>query len=209
MKILIADDHALFRGGLRFQLLDFEKGADICEADDFTSLLDVAETEKPDMVIADLGMPGMPWREALGLLRAALPDSRIVVLSASDDDVNVREAIRLGANGFISKCDAPEVVMAALRLVSCGGTCVPPSFVKHGSLAQAAPVAESNVTHRQREVLQLLAEGLSNKQIAYRLQLTEGTVKLHVAAILKSLGATNRTQAVSAGRSAGLLESVN
>jgi DNA-binding NarL/FixJ family response regulator len=206
MRILIADDHALFRGGLRLQLADFDRDLEAIEAESFDGLLAMAEDVNPDMVIADLGMPGMPWRQALEKLREKLPNCRIVVLSANDDDLSVREAIRIGANGFISKRDPPEVVMAALNLVHSGGTCIPPGFVKRAGQADAPAPLQGNVTHRQRQVLQLLARGLSNKQIAYELQLTEGTVKLHVAAILKSLGAINRTQAVTAARMAGLIE---
>ena len=110
-----------------------------------------------------------------------------------------------GANGFISKSDPPEVVMAALQLVCCGGTCVPSNFTQHATPVPETTAAGSPVTHRQREVLELMAEGCSNKLIAYKLQLTEGTVKQHVAAVLKTLGATNRTQAVAAARSAGVL----
>ncbi|MFN3076591.1 MAG: response regulator [Alphaproteobacteria bacterium] len=191
MKILIADDHALFRGGLRLQLQDFDPKAEILETEGFDGLLVVAEAQAPGMVIADLGMPGRPWREALVRLREMLPECLVVVLSATDDDGTVREAIRLGANGFISKSDPPEVVMASLRLVSCGGACVPPNSARRVDAAHVHPVRDAGVTSRQKEVLALIAEGLSNKLIAHRLKLTEGTVKLHVAAILKCLGNPN------------------
>ena len=205
MKILIADDHALFRGGLRLQLMDLEAGVEICEASDFPSMLDAAVQLQPDMIIVDLGMPGLPWRKALAEISALSRHPHIVVLSASDDASNVREAIRLGARGFISKTAHPETLLAALRLVMCGGIYVPPQFVEQSAMGLAQSSGNTSITNRQTEVLRLLAEGLSNKQLAYRLQLTEGTVKLHVAALLKSLGASNRTQAVAVAQQSGLL----
>ncbi len=205
MKILIADDHALFRGGLKLQLQHFKADGEIIDINNFEKLLPAVAEHLPDMVIVDLGMPGMPWREAIGQFRASYANIRLVVLSANDDDTNVRDALRLGANGFISKSDPPEVVMAALQLVCCGGTCVPSHFTQHAATEPDTGASNSPITHRQREVLELMAEGYSNKLIAYKLQLTEGTVKQHVAAVLKTLGATNRTQAVAAARSSGVL----
>ena len=205
MKVIIADDHALFRGGLRLQLQQFKDGIEVIDVDDFAKLFAAVTEQRPDMAIVDLGMPGMPWREAIGKLRTLFPETRLVVLSANDDDNNVREAIRLGANGFISKSDSPEVVMAALQLVSCGGTCVPLNFIRHTGPTSVPTASGISVTQRQREVLELMAEGCPNKLIAHKLQLTEGTVKQHVAAVLKALGATNRTQAIVVARSAGVL----
>jgi DNA-binding NarL/FixJ family response regulator len=205
VRILIADDHALFRGGLRLQLADLGSDVEIVEASDFTSMIEVANSLRPDIIVADLAMPGLPWRKALAELRAKDAGVRIVVLSANDSPPNVREAIRLGANGFISKSELPVTMIAALRLVLCGGVYVPPQFVADSALGDAPSPGDGCLTHRQMDVVRLLAEGLSNKQIAYRLHLTEGTVKLHVAAIMKSLGASNRTQAVAAAQRAGLL----
>lgn len=203
LKIVIADDHALFRGGLKVHLSQLEGAGAVLEASDFTTLIDLAAAERPDLVVADLGMPGPPWREALTTLRQQDSARRIVVVSASDAPAIVREAIRLGANGFISKAEDPDLLVAALKLVLCGGTYVPSTFV--GGSAVGEPAGDLKVTGRQREVLLLLAEGLANKEIAHRLHLTEGTVKLHVAAILRSLNATNRTQAVAVARRCGLL----
>lgn len=204
MKLLIADDHALFRGGLKLQLMDFDAHAAIVEAATFHEMLDIARRERDlDLVIVDLGMPGMPWREALATLRKTAKGARIVVLSGSDSTSNVREALALGAAGFIPKSDEAHVMIAALKLIMSGGTYVPSAAVTGTA---NAGMAVGPVTNRQKDVLQLLAKGLSNKEIAYRLSLTEGTVKLHVAAILRSLGATNRTQAVLNAQHAGIIE---
>ncbi|MEO5374591.1 MAG: response regulator transcription factor [Alphaproteobacteria bacterium] len=205
MKLLIADDHALFRGGLRLQLMDFDADAEILEAGTFAEMLEVARRERDlDLVIIDLGMPGMPWREALAALRKAVRTTRIVVLSGSDSSANVRESLALGAAGFIPKSDEAHVMIAALKLIMTGGTYVPSAAVTGAGGNGGGHVGQ--VTNRQRDVLHLLAKGLSNKEIAFRLSLTEGTVKLHVAAILRSLGATNRTQAVLNAQHAGIIE---
>ncbi|MBF0093522.1 MAG: response regulator transcription factor [Alphaproteobacteria bacterium] len=205
MRLLIADDHALFRGGLRLQLAQFDPDAQILEAGTFPEMLEISRRERPlDLAIVDLGMPGMPWREALPALGRAAPEARVVVLSGSDSPSNVREALALGAAGFIPKTDEAHIMIAALKLVMSGGTYVPSAALTDGGGDGHHPAGP--VTHRQKDVLQLLAKGLSNKEIAYRLQLTEGTVKLHVAAVLRSLGATNRTQAVLAAQHAGIIE---
>ncbi|MBY0430972.1 MAG: response regulator transcription factor [Rhodospirillales bacterium] len=206
MHILIADDHALFRGGLSLQLKQFAPNADIVEARDFGQTLDLVKVAKPpfDLVLVDLGMPGMAWRDALLALRGLRV--RTVVLSGTSAPATVREALSLGASGYIPKSDEPDVLMAALKLVMSGGTYVPLCALGVSGEEQARqPVGA--ITTRQREVLGLLAHGFSNKEIAYRLSLTEGTVKLHVAAILRSLGVTNRTQAVTLARASGLIVS--
>lgn len=204
MHILIADDHALFRGGLSLQLKQFAPDAEIAEARDFGQMLDLVKATKPafDLVLVDLGMPGMAWRDALLALRNL--HVRTVVLSGTSAPATVREALSLGAAGYIPKSDEPDVLMAALKLVMSGGTYVPLCALGVSSEDQTRqPVG--TITTRQREVLSLLAHGFSNKEIAYRLSLTEGTVKLHVAAILRSLGVTNRTQAVTLARASGLI----
>lgn len=206
MQILIADDHALFRSGLRLQLKDIDPDATILEAADFTQMLDIArQTPDLDLISFDIGMPGVGWRDALTQLKK-LSRARLVILSGSDGNAVIREAMSLGASGFLPKSDEPHVMIAALKLVLSGGTYVPLSALAAQSQTPARANATLHITERQMDVLMLMAQGHSNKEIAYRLNLTEGTVKLHVAAILKSLGATNRTQAVLAAQEACLID---
>ncbi len=208
MKVLIADDHELFREGLRYVLRDLDSQVVIVEAVDYpTAIACVSADRDIDVVLLDLGMPGMAWSEGLPLLRQSLGDHvPIVILSGSDDRDNILRSISLGAAGFIPKSASSRVMISALRLVLDGGVYLPTSV-----LANSDPkVADSNTEHgsragltpRQREVMDLLAKGQSNKEIARVLDLAEGTVKLHVTAILKAFNVSNRTRAVIAAQTA-------
>jgi DNA-binding NarL/FixJ family response regulator len=215
MKILIADDHELFRDGLRHVLTQLDGGVTIVEASDYPQAISLAETEAEiHIVLLDLGMPGMPWGEGLQSLRQKLPtDVPIIVLSASDDRRHVLQAVNLGAAGFIPKTSSSRVMLSALKLVLSGGVYLPPALLEqsneHGYQDPTAGGSHTEnsasfLTPRQREVLTLLGQGKSNKEIARVLQLAEGTVKLHVTAILKALNVNNRTRAVVAASQLGL-----
>lgn len=216
MKILIADDHELFRDGLRHVLEQLDADVQVVEASDYKQAIAAAESEENiDVVLLDLAMPGMPWGEGLQALRECLPSSvPLIVLSASDDRRHVLQAVNLGAAGFIPKTSSSRVMLSALKLVLSGGVYLPPALLDQatGSTnpgeSPGAPFGAENaasfLTPRQREVLTLLGQGKSNKEIARVLQLAEGTVKLHVTAILKALNVNNRTRAVVAASQLGL-----
>lgn len=240
MRILIADDHELFRDGLRLVLSDLGSDVRVSESGTYDDTLAQVQASMEDgdafgVVLLDLVMPGMAWSDGLKALKAAGPDIPVVILSASQDRRLVLEAVRLGAAGFIPKTSSSKVMLSALRLVLSGGIYLPPSLISDAVAApQAAdpaavldaghlgavgglpsrgpgypPVAEPPpdtppLTPRQREVLALLGQGKSNKEIARLLDLSEGTVKLHVTAILKSLNVSNRTGAVVAASRLGL-----
>jgi DNA-binding NarL/FixJ family response regulator len=212
MKILIADDHALFREGLRHVLSQLGDQVTIVEASDFPqALAAVEQTGDIAVVLLDLAMPGMAWNDGLSRLKELLPETvPIVILSASDDRRHVLQAVNLGAAGFIPKTSSSRVMISALKLVLSGGVYLPPALLQQGGqgLDGLGPVASgggvSFLTPRQREVLALLGEGQSNKEIARVLTLAEGTVKLHVTAILKALDVNNRTRAVVAAAQLGL-----
>lgn len=214
MKIMIADDHELFRDGLRHVLEQLDGEISIVEASDYPQALALAERESGiSIVLLDLSMPGMPWVEGLQSLRRTLPnDVPVIILSASDDRRHVLQAVNLGAAGFIPKTSSSRVMLSALKLVLSGGVYLPPALLEQG-LEQGFPEgglsigtegASSFLTPRQREVLVLLGQGKSNKEIARVLNLAEGTVKLHVTAILKALNVNNRTRAVVAASQLGL-----
>ncbi|MBI5165833.1 MAG: response regulator transcription factor [Magnetospirillum sp.] len=218
MRVVIADDHALFRGGLRFQLAEVAAGADIVEASSFDELMRLVEAGPPaELVIVDLSMPGPPWDECLRAVRCRWPAARMVVLTADGGAETMQRALKAGAHGFVPKSEQPHVFVAALKLVLSGGNYYPVSALGLTVPAGEAPASRvamerepveahlPAITGRQRDVLHLLAEGCANKEIAYRLGLTEGTVKLHVAALLRCLGAHNRTHAVSLARNGGLI----
>ena len=212
MKILIADDHALFREGLRYVLAGVGDDVEILEAKDGAgALVLVAARPDLDLVLLDLAMPGMDGLAGLRALRARTPSVPVVILSASEETIDIRLALDGGAMGFIPKSSTSEVMLSALRLVLSGGVYLPPAILQRsrtgkGPVASAELTLESlGLTPRQHDVLRLLGQGKSNKEIARALVLAEGTVKLHVSAILKALDVGNRTQAVvAAARLLGL-----
>ena len=212
MKILIADDHELFREGLRHVLGQLEDNVQVVEAGDFSQAFVLAESHPDiDIVLLDLNMPGANWDEGLPRLRSTLPpDVPVVVLSAADDRRSVLQAVEMGAAGYIPKTSSSRVMLSALKLVLSGGVYLPPALIERstprgeGLNPAVVEQAMSILTPRQREVLGLLGEGKSNKEIARILELAEGTVKLHVTAILKALNVNNRTRAVVAAAQMGL-----
>jgi DNA-binding NarL/FixJ family response regulator len=209
MKILIADDHELFREGLRHVLEQVGLPLSVVEAGDFPQAAEAIRREGDiDVVLLDLGMPGAGWEDGLRELKALLPEGLpIIILSASDDRRNVVQAVNLGAAGFIPKTSSSRVMLSALKLVLAGGVYLPPALLEQGGLGdelgQPRHGALAFLTPRQRDVMALLGEGKSNKEIARVLGLAEGTVKLHVTAILKGLNVNNRTRAVVAARQLG------
>jgi len=206
MKILIGDDHVLFREGLRRLLEQLKDSATFGEASNFDELLAMAGAgEAYDLVLTDLRMPGWPGFSGIEALRDKQPGAKVVVVSASEAHSDVREALENGAAGYIPKSSSVKIMLSALDLIFSGGVYVPATVLREGSEAEsrvavppADPQLEQLLTQRQREVLDRLREGKSNKQIAHELGLSEGTVKIHMTAIFKSLGVRNRTQAAMA-----------
>lgn len=217
MKILVVDDHPLIRQAVQNVLHQLDAAAHILEAPDCTRALDLAAAHADlDLVLLDLHLPGMGGLDALSLLRERSPGLPVVVLSASNDRQTVLDAIEKGAMGFIPKSSANEVMLSALRLVLSGGIYLPPEILgSHGAVTDSGPAtpsvplaartpADLGITERQLQVLALMMQGKSNKLICRELNLAEGTVKIHVSAILKALNVTSRTQAVVAVSRLGL-----
>ena len=210
MNVLIADDHALFREGLRHVLTALSDHVTIVEASDFPEAVQRArEHDDLDLILVDMIMPGMESFEGLGALREARPGIPIVVVSGSDNQETVRRAIATGAHGFIPKTLNAKVLLGALNLVMSGGVYLPPTLLGE---AGAAPAPETDprpdgpkLTPRQREVLMSLVQGRSNKEIARELDVAEGTVKLHVAALMRVLDVNNRTRAALKAAELGLV----
>ena len=221
MKILIADDHELFLKGLEMVLSDFNPQAEFVKARNYDEIFAIIEKQKDfNLVLTDLAMPGARWLEALQRIHEQLPDTPVIILSAVFDREIVKKTIELGAAGYIPKTSSNAVILSAVNLVLSGGVYIPAELLQGTSrdefdmLKQLENVSEEQnlaekvkiLTPRQIEVLRLIAEGKSNKQIAYELGLSEGTVKLHVTAILKVLNVYNRTGAVAAANHLGLLK---
>jgi DNA-binding NarL/FixJ family response regulator len=210
MKVLLVDDHALFREGLHLVLDRLDEPFEILETGDCAGAFALLKRH-PDLglVLLDLALPDMPGLDALKLMRERYPAVPIVVLSATEDRPSVLEAINRGAMGFIPKSSDSTLLINALRLVLAKGVYVPPSALTNPlNAADAAPktaiknkhatLRELGLTDRQIEVLGLMVQGMPNKVIARTLDLGEPTVKTHVAACLRALNVSNRTQAVLA-----------
>jgi len=213
MKILIADDHALLREGLKPLLARMEPGVVLVEAWDLASLRGaVAEHPDLDLALIDLQMPGMQGASSVGALRDASPGLPLIVLSGLEVPGDIKALLRSGAAGYIPKTSNSEVIVSAIRLVLAGGQYLPPLLLSRLDASETpgnapAPSSEIGVpadfrqlSPRQREVIALLAQGLSNKQIARKLGLVEGTVKSHLVQIFHVLGVHNRTAAVIAAQ---------
>ena len=207
-RFLVADDHPLFRDALRHTVMATYPDATIEEAgtlDDVAAKL--AAGADTDLVLLDLGMPGMRGFSGLVYLRAQFPEVPIVIVSGSEEPSVVRQAVAIGATGFIPKSLGVEAIRGALQTVLSGGVWLPPNTAPAPQDETADLVRRmSTLTPQQMRVLMMLTEGLLNKQIAFALGVSEATVKAHVSAILQKLGVDSRTQAVIA---AAKLETVS
>jgi len=211
-KLLVIEDHTLVREGLVNLLAQVEGGVVVRDRPDFASALALLDDEdEVDLILLDLALPGIDGFVGLDILRRRYPAVAVVVVSAFDDSPTVTRVMHLGASGFIPKSFSGEQLLAAVRRVLAGEIFRPrPGAVGGAQLDDAVPLppsgsggarvrpAEIGLTERQAQVLALLARGLSNREIAAHLELSEGTVKIHVTAILKALGVASRTQALIA-----------
>ncbi|OJY42324.1 MAG: DNA-binding response regulator [Rhizobiales bacterium 64-17] len=201
-RLVIADDHPLFRGALREAVNGLFEKVDITEAgtfDDVSALLD--QRGDIDLVLLDLTMPGARGFSGLMYLRAQYPGVPVIVVSANDDPVAIRRCMDFGASGFIPKTLGVDEMRDVIARILKGGVWTPPDV----NLDSKADVEMSQLmakmatlTPQQVRVLMMLSEGLLNKQIAFQLGVSEATVKAHVSAILQKLGVDSRTQAVIA-----------
>jgi DNA-binding NarL/FixJ family response regulator len=203
--ILVADDHPLFREALKGAVAKLLPKAALIESENAESLFASAEAHPDaDLVLLDLNMPGAHGFSALVHLRAVQPQLPVIVVSAREEPNVVRRALEHGAVGFIPKSSSPAVIRDAVAAVLDGGTWVPAQADGAEGLApEEADIARRirELTPQQFRVLGMLGSGLLNKQIAHALGVSEATVKAHMTAILRKLGANNRTQAVlMAGR---------
>ena len=199
IRVLLVDDHAVVRAGLRLFLADQADLEVVGEADDGASAVARAQELVPDVVLMDLRMPLLDGIEATRQIRAALPQTAVVVLTTYTDTANVGKAIAAGAIGYVPKDVPPPELAATIREAAHGVLHLAPVVQRTLLQALAAPRrAEPDpkeLTEREREVLVLLAEGRSNKEIARHLHVSERTVKGHVGHVLGKLGMVSRTQA--------------
>lgn len=215
LKLLLVDDQAMFREALR-TLLSLQSDFAIAgEAADGAAALELMRHERPDVVLMDLRMPGMAGVEATRRLRAEFPEVRVIVLTTFEEDEEVFAALRAGAVGYLLKASPSAKLYEAIRLAARGESLLEPSVAaklvaEFSRLTEREPPKQSleliePLSTREREVLRLLTEGLSNKEIGARLNLAEGTVKNHMSQVLGKLGALDRTQAALRARELGLI----
>lgn len=220
MKILIADDHELFLKGLELILSDLDNSIELRIANNYGDIFNLIEAEQDfNLILTDLAMPGANWLEAIKKIHTKLPETPIIILSAVFDREIVKKTIEIGAAGYITKTSSNAVIINAVKLVLSGGVYIPAELLNNtlnnefDILKKVENISENTdasenakvLTPRQIDVIRLIAKGQSNKQIAYELSLTEGTVKLHVTAILKILKVYNRTGAVREATHLGLI----
>ena len=205
-KIVIADDHGLYRRGLRLALSAGIDDAEILEATCFDAVVSLlAEQECVSLAMLDLNMPGLFTQEVLGDVLVAYPNTRFAIVSGNDSRSEILTALNVGLHGYIVKSQSDEEVVLAVKEILSGRIYVPALLSRHlgshhqplenryGSSAGAG--ALERLTSRQKDVLRLMAEGYSNKEIARDLDIAEATTKIHVAAIMRELGVRNRTEA--------------
>ncbi len=210
MKILVADDHKLLREGLKPFLRELADDVVILEAANFQETLDVAaNTQSLRMVLLDLSMPGMNGMHGIALLRAQHPKLSVVILSGDSRRETVLGALQAGAAGFIAKTISGAAMVNALRLVLSGETCLPANIADTDEAETDGPPPDATagdvapppsrlngLNGRDREILALVVEGLTNKEIGRRIGLQEVTIKAHLRSLYRRIGAVNRAQAV-------------
>jgi DNA-binding NarL/FixJ family response regulator len=206
IRIVLADDHPIVREGLA-SVLETQPDFDVVgQAGDGAETVQLVGDLHPDVVLLDLEMPNMDGVQALRRLRAVDPGVKALIFTAFDTDERIIGAVQAGARGYLLKGAPREELFGAIRVVAGGGTTLQPALAARLMERVASGVSdEEPLTDREREVLQLMARGLQNKEIAGRLVISERTVKFHVSAILAKLGAGNRTEAVRAALERGLV----
>ena len=196
---LIADDHGLYRVGLRMLLEDRLGVTEVIEVGGFDEALDrLADTPSIKLALFDLSMPGMGGPSSLAVVRASYPDLRVAVISGLEDRANVDATLAHGLHGFVPKSLSDDKIVAALKDVMAGKVFVP-TVTAAKSLPSPAPAANQaaameGLTPRQRDVLAGIVRGLANKEIARELDIAEGTVKIHLAALFSHFDVRNRTE---------------
>jgi DNA-binding NarL/FixJ family response regulator len=216
IRVLLVDDQTLIRQGIRL-LLEIETDIQVVgQAADGREAVEQVEALHPDVVLMDVRMPGMDGVEATRQLAVRFPDAKVIILTTFEDDEIVFDALKAGARGYLLKDISSEEMAAAVRKVAAGEALIEPRITRKvlaefSRMATAAGGRAASrslpapLTDRELEVLQALARGLSNREIARQLVITEGTVKNHVSSLIDKLGVRDRTQAVLKGQELGLI----
>lgn len=210
MRVLVADDHSLFRDGI-VSLLEAAGFEVVGQVGDGRSAVEAARRLRPDVVLMDIAMPEMSGLEATRLILADLPETQVVMLTVSDDDDDLLEAVQAGARGYLLKNLTADQFLEMLGGLERGEAAMTRQTTArlmkgYADLSHQRPDSSALLTQRETELLRLVAKGLPNKAIARTLSLSENTVKYHMKNILQKLGVQNRTEAAAHAIRAGLLD---
>ena len=214
LKILLADDHPLFRSGIKL-LLQRQKDFDVIgEASDGAECVKLAQKLKPDLVLLDLHMEGVGGLEALPLLKKEVPEAHVLMLTVSEDAADLIEALKLGAAGYLLKNIDTDFLLDSIKRAANGESVMSPQMA--ANLANAIRMEKKvtaekeeapHLSPRETQIIQLIAKGESNKEIARNLDIAESTVKIHVQGILRKLNLTSRVKAAIYAIDHNLVES--
>jgi two-component system nitrate/nitrite response regulator NarL len=213
IRILLIDDHTLFRSGIK-ALLQRQPGFEVVgEAGDALEGVKRAKTLQPDVVLLDIHMPGITGREAVGLVADEAPEARVLMLTVSEDIDDLMQALRAGAHGYLLKNIETDFLVNAIRSAVDGESVMSPQMTSKLMKSVSTPPATTStgadkerLSPREREILGFLTRGASNKEIARSLELAESTVKIHVQNILKKLNLLSRVQAAVYAVEHGLVD---
>ena len=221
IKVLLVDDHPVVRQGLRTMLANAADIEVVAEAGDGLEAVEKAREYRPHVVLMDIRMPNLDGLEATKRIKSQLPSTSVIVLTVYDKDSSVMDAIRAGAGGYLLKDASEDLLIHTIRAVNSGGMLINSSMLREVLLNLESPAGfqqrekaahipgMSELTPRERDVLQLVAHGLSNKMIGQALYIAEDTVKKHVQAIISKLGVSDRTQAAVKAVQAGFFENLS
>ena len=210
MKVLITDEQSLFRDGLSLRLKQINQDIAILQSSNLTDMQKILSKEPDiDILILDIDLAELNKAEIINKIKNLVPNTKIVTISASEDTKNIKKILSYGVKGYIPKRSDSNILSGALKLILDGGTYIPPAMLESGidcnNSNHIYNPLKKNLTNRQSQVLDLIAQGKSNKQIAYDMGVSEATVKLHINALLRSLKVNNRTQAVITAQKMGLI----
>jgi DNA-binding NarL/FixJ family response regulator len=212
IRVLVADDQSMVRAGFRMLLAGEEDIEVVAEASNGLEAVDKAARFNPAVVLMDIRMPELDGLQATRRILAADDTARILILTTFDLDEYVYEALRAGASGFVLKDDSPEQLLAAIRTVAGGDALLSPAITKRviqkfARTPRPSPPRElEDLSEREREVFRLIAQGLSNAEIAEELYISETTVKTHITHILQKLNLRDRVQAVVLAYQTGVFD---
>jgi DNA-binding NarL/FixJ family response regulator len=215
IRTLLADDESMIRAGISAILAADPAIEVVGEAGDGREAIELARRLRPDVALVDIRMPGITGITATAEIRRAAPEVAVSILTTFGEDAYIKQALGAGASGFLLKSGDPRELLGGVHAVADGAACLSPQVARRvlatlnaGVMSDAAAAQQqiAALSDRERDVLVLLAAGLTNTQIAHRLHIVEGTVKAHVSSILVKTGATNRVQAALIAYQAGLID---